>query len=633
MKIAMLSAVATFLCLGVGNAQPLEFPSYRYVFWDDLTDTNRTTAQILNYTQATWDQPGSNAIEYKAWSNLTTVQKSNATAMGYDWEIWNCYQNHYEDYDWIDLQEEFLVEYFEVFGWNEDNWNGTGDEPLAADEYWANLTFVQQDAAQELCYFTSDLWDEEPFQLWVPFPPETPPLWVPSTALEFPFFRYVLWNDLTDELRQSAIGLEYTIETWQQPNTNDLEFEQWFYLTEVQKSNAVTMGYNEDTWDCFQNNYDDWDWSDLLDIGLAQHQEAFGWVEDTWQNRSAANPLAWDADWADLTPAQQDAARGLCIFRSELWDEINFSLWVQSPPVITLTETPTEPPTGTPTATPTASPSGTPTATPSGTPTATPVPTESTISPAPTKMPVITKSPTEMPSDGPSVVPSNDPTESVMPSFNPTMAPSISPTQAPNTPSPTDGPFRGPAEDIEYPRYRYIAWELLDDATKQAGEDFSYQKGTWNTPGTNEIEISGWYIFDSEQIGLLVDIGFSEDVWDCHVNHHEDYEWNELEYIDVARHWEALGWNETSWDGDIDDPESADNSWNDLNAEEQEAAGELCYFEELWDEKSLLGDNVWGDLPTPSPSFSPTGEQPSAASSMPMSLIVASAFGALLLII
>jgi hypothetical protein len=48
-----------------------------------------------------------------------------------------------------------------------------------------------------------------------------------------------------------------------------------------------------------------------------------------------------------------------------------------------------------------------------------------------------------------------------------------------------------------------------------------------------------------------------------------------------------LGWNESSWNGDIDPPATEETAWADLTAEEQAAAEFVCYEEGIWDELSL----------------------------------------------
>jgi len=169
----------------------------------------------------------------------------------------------------------------------------------------------------------------------------------------------------------------------------------------------------------------------------------------------------------------------------------------------------------------------------------------------------------------------------------------------------------------------------------QAATDFSYEEGTWNTPRSNPIEKLGWSNFDSEQLGLLDAIGFSKDVWDCYVNHYDDKNWPALESIDVAKYFVALGWDEDIWNRNAAPPESDDKLWSELSVKEQAAAGELCYFEQLWNADSLIGDNKWSNELNDESNNESNNDlnNESSAASMSMSLIVASAFGALLLLI
>ena len=51
---------------------------------------------------------------------------------------------------------------------------------------------------------------------------------------------------------------------------------------------------------------------------------------------------------------------------------------------------------------------------------------------------------------------------------------------------------------------------------------------------------------ESEQLGLdMLDI--SADQWDCFLNHYSGVYWDDLVKRNVARHYEALGWNQVGW--------------------------------------------------------------------------------------
>jgi hypothetical protein len=79
-------------------------------------------------------------------------------------------------------------------------------------------------------------------------------------------------------------------------------------------------------------------------------------------------------------------------------------------------------------------------------------------------------------------------------------------------------------------------------------------------------------------------MGWTETVYDCYVNHYEGYKWKDLEKLtDAVPYFEELGWNSSTWDGDIDyTPETENMDWGELSDEQQNAALALCFFEELW---------------------------------------------------
>jgi hypothetical protein len=441
MKIAMLSVVAAFLCLGAGKAElqgpaaDLEFPFFRYVFWNDLTSAFKETAKNLDYNKKGWEEPFINDIEEKSWFSLTGSDRSNAAAMGYDEDVWDCYQNHYDDYDWSDMQEIGVDQYFKVLGWTKNSWDKDTFEPEPWDEDWVELTANQQAALKEICYFREEVWEEEAFADWLSFPPRKPR----PDDLKFPSFRYVLWNDLTDVFRLLAANLEYTLATWQQPFANEIEEKSWISLGQADQSNAAAMGYDEDVWDCYQNHYQDHYWIELQETEVAQYFEVFGWTELTW-DEGDDDPAAWELDWGEFTPAMEAAAKQLCYFQKEIWEGDDFRDWV----LASSTSTPTASPTSMPSPLPTSSPSQKPTAAPSAKPILSPtlIPTTS-----PTLIP--TASPTSMSSTLPSSSQSQEPTAApsakpiISPDLTTTLIPTASPTSM-SSPLPTSSPSQEP---------------------------------------------------------------------------------------------------------------------------------------------------------------------------------------------
>jgi hypothetical protein len=145
---------------------------------------------------------------------------------------------------------------------------------------------------------------------------------------------------------------------------------------------------------------------------------------------------------------------------------------------------------------------------------------------------------------------------------------------------------------------------------------------TWNTPGTAEFEKMSYEAIEFDSLALAVarqnqyassnqtttsttgsvvtfgktqfealfDIGFDEwEVYDCYVNHYQDYWWDELD-IPILQAYQTLGWDQLHWNGLKPPPDSDGKDWYELTQEEQRAAIELCYLPETW---SLLSLDFW----------------------------------------
>ena len=134
------------------------------------------------------------------------------------------------------------------------------------------------------------------------------------------------------------------------------------------------------------------------------------------------------------------------------------------------------------------------------------------------------------------------------------------------------------------PEKRYIEWAMLSDTDKgYAKDNLSYDKTSWNVPGTNSVE--GWSfhdLYDDEVEGAL-HLGLDSDTWDCHINHYYGYWWEDLEKDGHDRHFSVLGWNEDMWDNETSYPETDYMYWDELSPAQQAAAEQVCYFRELWD--------------------------------------------------
>lgn len=151
---------------------------------------------------------------------------------------------------------------------------------------------------------------------------------------------------------------------------------------------------------------------------------------------------------------------------------------------------------------------------------------------------------------------------------------------------------------ILIPWYRYRLWDTLNGSVQAHAETLSYTNESWNLPGLHTLEKLSFETIRAESsqlVSAIVEIGFTEYVWDCWVNHYDDYWWEELEQFELAQYYAVLGWNQSTWDtANSSIPESSDLYWNELSDEQRTAAREVCYTLELWDELSL---DFWPALP------------------------------------
>ena len=80
-----------------------------------------------------------------------------------------------------------------------------------------------------------------------------------------------------------------------------------------------------------------------------------------------------------------------------------------------------------------------------------------------------------------------------------------------------------------------------------------------------------------------------ETIQDCWVNHYVGLFWSSLEERGLETYYIALGWSVESWEGGAEKPATEDLYWDELSLDQQNAATNLCYFKNLWNQ-DLIGD-------------------------------------------
>lgn len=179
-------------------------------------------------------------------------------------------------------------------------------------------------------------------------------------------------------------------------------------------------------------------------------------------------------------------------------------------------------------------------------------------------------------------------------------ATSICNAQVPDVPMNTRG--------IDYPEARYRLYNVLAAEEIEKVIALGYNEETWNRPSTANIETISF-----EGLGTggttVQELGISSEQWDCFVNHYQFLEWTELATIGVQDHFVTLGWTEDLW-FQANAPETDSLSWDKLSEEEQTAATELCYFQQIWSAQSL---EDWTTTSTTTTTTSPPSAVPATA--------------------
>ena len=216
----------------------------RYVPWIDLPGDVATTASMLNYTEATWNDYGVNPIESLNWDRLSRTEKMYAGILGFQRLSWDCWMNHYQSLRWIDLNNEGIQsrQWWVDLGWDISSWNKYESPPKSNEEYWYFLTEEERFAAAELCYFKRT-WDEAD-------------VYVDGFPLEKTQYRYSNWFDLDENVRSIATdGLKYNDFLWNVVGLHSVEARDWKQLTPVEQKAAKLLDFTQISWDCWVNNF------------------------------------------------------------------------------------------------------------------------------------------------------------------------------------------------------------------------------------------------------------------------------------------------------------------------------------------------------------------------------------------
>lgn len=146
-------------------------------------------------------------------------------------------------------------------------------------------------------------------------------------------------------------------------------------------------------------------------------------------------------------------------------------------------------------------------------------------------------------------------------------------------------------EGVAFPEDRYYPWSTWGEGQQTVFQSLGWTEVTWNNPGTAAFESFSWQDLPATQLEALKDFGFYAEQWDCYIAHYEDYEWSELILEGVAESFAVFGWDQQSWELD-QAPATWELEWVQLTETQQDAAYEICFFEESWEGLSI---SEWSD--------------------------------------
>jgi len=160
-NLAVLSGIS-FIATHTVTGFEIEYPEIRFTAWNDLTDDQVIAAASMEYDENLWNEPGSASIEGATYDGDNRVFATYARVLGFTGrEMWDCWMNHYNGYNWEDIVTYGIEPSLVALGWNETMWESGGAlVPESDNKWWDQFTDAEKTAAVAMCY-TKNLWNED----------------------------------------------------------------------------------------------------------------------------------------------------------------------------------------------------------------------------------------------------------------------------------------------------------------------------------------------------------------------------------------------------------------------------------------------------------------------------------------
>ena len=337
----------------------------------------------------------------------------------------------------------------------------------------------------------------------------------------YPTVRYTAWDDLAPPVRAAAAAAGYGEKSWNRPHTLAAEELDYASLEPAMHDLLAAAAVSDASWDCHVNHYRNYEWQELEERDVQKSYKALGWDEDMWCGSEEPDEEGWY--WGDLTPAQQDAAAAAC-YSPQTWDEVSIPLWGEDDQ-------------------------------------------EGGVTGERDAADPYSAQEQQVQEEKQVIYAQLYPDDDRGMEIN-------GPASAHND--------RG----IPVPLFRYDPWDALAPEVRSAAARAGYKEKDWNAIRTNGLEKMGWETIGDKHPATqkaLRQLGFSEATWDAYMLHYNTYEWGELRDAGVQDYFKALGYSRNDWDQDSLAP-ACGLYWPDLTDEQREAAYQVGYFRETWDE-------------------------------------------------
>lgn len=121
----------------------------------------------------------------------------------------------------------------------------------------------------------------------------------------------------------------------------------------------------------------------------------------------------------------------------------------------------------------------------------------------------------------------------------------------------------------------------MESADEDIAKSLGYSRSSWDNLELLELEGNRFSELSEQQQQNAISLGLDEAKWDCFVNHYNGYYWENLQAAGIVESFQALGWDQVNWDDGGTNP-VFDMYFEDLSAEQQDAAFRLCYIPNSW---------------------------------------------------